>query len=91
MLLFLAYCIARPIVEVYHLTCRIEHQGPLLEYLKNRKPFLMAWWHQDMLFNYSFLTRVARKRKIATMASQSKDGELAYYLLNNTLISVYPE
>ena len=35
-----------------------------------------------MLFNYSFLTRVARKRKIATMASQSQDGELAFYLLN---------
>lgn len=82
MLLFLAYCIARPIVELYHLTCRIEHRGPLLEFLNSGKPFLMAWWHQDMLFNYSFLTRVARKRKIATMASRSQDGELAAYLLN---------
>jgi lysophospholipid acyltransferase (LPLAT)-like uncharacterized protein len=82
MLLFLAYCIARPIVELYHLTCRIEHQGPLMDYLNSGKPFLMAWWHQDMLFNYSFLTRFTSKRKIATMASRSQDGELAAYLLN---------
>jgi lysophospholipid acyltransferase (LPLAT)-like uncharacterized protein len=81
-LLYLAYCIARPIVQLYHLTCRIEHQGPLLEYLKNGKPFLMAWWHQDMLFNYSFLTRFTREQKMATMASRSQDGDLAAYLLN---------
>ncbi len=81
LILFLAYCIARPIVELYHLTCRIEHQGPLLDYLKGEKPFLMAWWHQDMLFNYSFLTQVVCRRKIATMASRSEDGELASYLL----------
>jgi lysophospholipid acyltransferase (LPLAT)-like uncharacterized protein len=79
--LLLSYFVARPIVALYHLTCRIEHRGPFLDYLESGRPVLLAWWHQDMLFNFSFLTRYARKRKIIAIVSQSRDGELASYLL----------
>ena len=34
-----------------------------------------------MLFNYSSLTKLTKRRKIITMTSQSEDGELASYLL----------
>lgn len=79
--LFLAFCVAWPIVKLYRLTCRIEHQGPLLDYLENDKPVLLTWWHQDMLFNFAYLTRFARKRTIATIISQSRDGEVAAYMV----------
>lgn len=79
--LFLAFCVAWPIVKLYRLTCRIEHQGPLLSYLENDKPVLLTWWHQDMLFNFAYLTRFARKRKIATIISHSRDGEIAAYMV----------
>jgi lysophospholipid acyltransferase (LPLAT)-like uncharacterized protein len=81
LLLFMAFCFAWPMVKLYHLTCRVEHQGPLLDYLENNKPVLFAWWHQDMLFNFAYLTRFASKRKIATIISHSKDGEIAAYMV----------
>ena len=77
------------VVKLYHLTCRIEHRGPLLKYLQSGKPFLMAWWHQDMLFNYSYLTSIVRKRRIGTLASRSQDGELAEYLLKKHYFYVF--
>ncbi|MGH7272901.1 MAG: lysophospholipid acyltransferase family protein [Nitrospiria bacterium] len=79
--LFLAFCVAWPIVKLYHMTCRIEDLGPLLDYLQKDKPVLLTWWHQDMLFNFSFLVRFARKRKIATIISHSQEGEIAAYLV----------
>ena len=81
-LFFLTFCAVWPVVQLYHLTCRIEHQGPLLDYLRSGKPFLLTWWHQDMLFNYAFLTKLARGRTIATMVSQSGDGDLASYVVS---------
>ncbi len=75
------YALAWVIVKLYHLTCRIEVKGPLPDYLKDGRPFLLAWWHQDMLFNFVYLTRFAGERKIATIVSQSKDGDLAAYLV----------
>ena len=79
--LFLAYCLSWPIVKLYLLTCRIEHHGPLYDYLKEGKPVLLTWWHQDMLFNFSFLTQLSSKRIIATLVSQSHDGEVASYMV----------
>lgn len=69
------------VVRFYHLTCRVAVHGPLPEYLNNGHPLLLAWWHQDMLFNFVYLTRFARRKKIATMVSHSKDGDLAAYLV----------
>jgi lysophospholipid acyltransferase (LPLAT)-like uncharacterized protein len=79
--LYLAFCVAWPIVKLYRVTCRIENLGPLLDYLQKDKPVLLTWWHQDMLFNFSFLVRFARKRKIATIVSHSQEGEIAAYLV----------
>jgi lysophospholipid acyltransferase (LPLAT)-like uncharacterized protein len=75
------YAVAWVIVKLYLLTCRVEVKGPLPDYLKSGRPFLLAWWHQDMLFNFVYLTQFAGQRKIATLVSQSKDGDLAAYLV----------
>ncbi len=79
--LFLAFCVAWPIVKLYSVTCHIEDLGPLLDYLQKGKPVLLTCWHQDMLFNFSFLVRFARKRKIATIVSHSQEGGIAAYLV----------
>jgi lysophospholipid acyltransferase (LPLAT)-like uncharacterized protein len=78
---FLAFCVAWPIVKLYSMTCRIENLGPILDYLQKDKPVLLACWHQDMLFNFSFLVRFAQKRKIATIVSHSQEGDIAAYLI----------
>lgn len=77
----LAYYFARFFVQLYGWTCRVEVKGPLVDCLNADRPVLLTWWHQDMLFNFYFLIRYARRRKIATIVSQSKDGALATYLI----------
>ena len=78
---FPVYVLAWLIVQLYHRTCRVAVNGPLSDHLKGDRPVLLAWWHQDMLFNFVYLTRFAKQRKIATIVSQSKDGDLAAYLV----------
>ncbi len=80
---FPVFVLAWVIVQIYHRTCRVTVNGPLSDYLKSDRPFLLAWWHQDMLFNFVYLTRFAKQRKIATIVSQSKDGDLAAYLVES--------
>lgn len=77
----LAYCFAWLFVQLYRWTCRVEVKGPLQEYLTEDRPVLLTWWHQDMLFNFYYLIAFAKRRKIATIVSQSKDGALATYLI----------
>lgn len=79
--LFLVYLVSVPFVALYRKTCRIHCEGPLLDFLNGGKPFLMTWWHQDMLFNYSFITRWIPARRFISMTSRSEDGEIAGYLL----------
>lgn len=79
-LFFSAYLFARFFVKLYDLTCRIEVKGPLTRCLEEGEPVLLTWWHQDMLFNFYYLLRFAKQRKVVTIISQSKDGELAAYL-----------
>jgi len=69
------------LVKLYQMTCRVELQGPFLEYLNRPEPVLLTWWHQDMLFNFVFLTRFVKEKKIATIVSHSADGDLAAYLV----------
>ena len=69
------------LVQLYRRTCRVAVNGPLSDYLESDRPLLLAWWHQDMLFNFIYLTQFAKERKIATIISQSKDGDLAAYLV----------
>jgi lysophospholipid acyltransferase (LPLAT)-like uncharacterized protein len=78
---FPVFVIAWVVVQIYLRTCRVVVNGPLPDYLKGDQPMLLAWWHQDMLFNFVYLTRFAKQRKIATIVSQSKDGDLAAYLV----------
>lgn len=77
----LAYCFVWLFVQLYRWTCRVEVKGPLLEYLNDDRPVLLTWWHQDMLFNFYYLIAFAKRRKIATIVSRSKDGALATYLI----------
>jgi len=77
----LAYYFARLFVRLYRWSCRVEVKGPLLDYLNGDRPVLLTWWHQDMLFNFYYLIPFAKRRKIATIVSQSKDGALATYLI----------
>jgi len=78
---FPVFVLAWVVVQLYHRTCRVTVNGPLSDYLTGERPCLLAWWHQDMLFNFVYLTRFAKQRKIATIVSQSKDGDLAAYLV----------
>lgn len=77
----LAYAVAWLFVKLYTLTCRVKVNGPLETYLHQDEPVLLTWWHQDMLFNFFYLIRFAKRRKIATIISQSEDGALAAYLI----------
>lgn len=77
----LAYGFAWLFVKLYDWSCRVEVKGPLLDCLNADQPVLLTWWHQDMLFNFYYLIAFAKKRKIATIVSQSKDGALATYLI----------
>lgn len=79
--LFLAFCVAWLFVKLYRVSCRVEDEGPLLDYLRDGKPVLLTWWHQDMLFNFYLLIRFAKKRKVATIISHSKEGRIAAYLV----------
>ncbi|MBI3804517.1 MAG: DUF374 domain-containing protein [Nitrospirae bacterium] len=78
---FLVYFIARTFIQLYRWTCRVKVNGPLLDCLKEEQPVLLTWWHQDMLFNFYFLLSFAKRRKVVTIVSQSKDGALATYLI----------
>ncbi|HUJ80115.1 MAG TPA: DUF374 domain-containing protein [Nitrospiria bacterium] len=78
---FPVFVIVWVLVQLYHRTCRVAVNGPLSDHLESDRPLLLAWWHQDMLFNFVYLTRFAKSRKIATIVSQSKDGDLAAYLV----------
>ncbi len=77
----LAYLFAWCFVQLYRWSCRVEVKGPLLDCLNDDRPVLLTWWHQDMLFNFYYLIAFAKRRKIATIVSQSKDGALATYLI----------
>lgn len=68
-------------MKLYTLTCRVKVNGPLENYLNEDQPVLLTWWHQDMLFNFFYLIRFAKRRKIATVISRSEDGALAAYLI----------
>lgn len=77
----LAYAFAWVFVKLYRWTCRVNVQGPLAQLPYDDRPVLITWWHQDMLFNFFYLIQIARSRKIATIISRSRDGELAAYLV----------
>ena len=78
---FLLFCLAWLMIRLYRLTCRIERVGDLDGIIKQPDPVLLTCWHQDLLFTFANLTRYAGQRPIAVLVSQSKDGEIAAWLL----------
>ncbi len=78
---WLAYLLVRVLVWLYHRTCRTEIIGPIGDYLKEGRPFLVACWHQDMFFNFAYLVKAISGRPLATIISQSKDGALAAFVM----------
>ncbi len=78
---FLLFCLAWLMIWLYRLTCRIEVVGDLDAILNQPDPILLTCWHQDLLFTFAYLTKYARRRPIAVLVSQSKDGETAAELL----------
>lgn len=79
---FLLFCLAWLMIGLYRLTCRLERVGDLDGIVKQPDPVLLTCWHQDLLFTFAYLTRYARRRPIAVLVSQSKDGEIAAGLLS---------
>jgi len=79
---FLLFCLAWLVIWLYRLTCRIEVVGDLDAILNRPDPVLLTGWHQDLLFTFAYLARYARRRSIAVLVSQSKDGEIAAGLLS---------
>ncbi len=77
LLSFSAVIFIRALIKIWQWTCRIEVRGPLLDTLKGEKPVILTCWHQDMIFNYAYLLKINPRRKIATIVSHSKDGDLA--------------
>ncbi len=62
------------------MTWKIElvESPEMIDFLKNKKPFIMAHWHGDELA----LVHLSTRYKMATLASKSKDGELMSFVLN---------
>jgi lysophospholipid acyltransferase (LPLAT)-like uncharacterized protein len=62
------------IYTVLSWTWRVQLHEPesMQQALKNRKPFLLAHWHGDEIA----LIQLSRRYRIATMTSQSKDGQM---------------
>jgi lysophospholipid acyltransferase (LPLAT)-like uncharacterized protein len=81
LLLFLAFLFAWIFLRYTRYTCRVEYHGPLLSYLNGDKPFLIAWWHQDMVTNFALLVKYLQKRPMAAIVSRSQDGEIASYVI----------
>ncbi len=56
---------------------RLIEPEPLKQAIRDRKPFLMAHWHGDEIA----LIQLCRRYHIATMSSQSKDGQMMSVIL----------
>lgn len=61
------------------MTWKIElNESPeMQDFVKNKKPFILAHWHGDELA----LVHLAARYKLATLASKSKDGGLMSFVL----------
>jgi lysophospholipid acyltransferase (LPLAT)-like uncharacterized protein len=56
----------------------LEESPEMLELLKNHKPFVLAHFHGDELV----LIHLAKRYRIATLSSKSKDGAIMTFVLN---------
>lgn len=72
---FLAWILYKSLL----LTWRIEivESPEMLDLLNNRKPFILAHWHGDELT----LIHLAKRYRIATLSSKSKDGSIMSFVL----------
>jgi lysophospholipid acyltransferase (LPLAT)-like uncharacterized protein len=75
-----SYSLLRMLAGLHSAGTRIEHRGPLMEYLEGDKRVLLTWWHQDMVFNFMALRRYFLRQGFVTMTSRSRDGSFAAYL-----------
>jgi hypothetical protein len=67
------------IYSLLSMTWRMRFHEPesMQQALRNRKPFLLAHWHGDEIA----LIRLCRRYRIATMTSQSDDGQMMDVIL----------
>jgi hypothetical protein len=60
-------------------------RGPLDGVLRSRSPFVVAYWHQDVLHLQHYIclrAGVEGRRRLVTLSSQSVDGEVGFRLLH---------
>ena len=72
---FLAWIFFSTLVRTWRI--QLIESEEMQDFLKNKKPFVMAHWHGDELM----LVHLARRYRMATLASKSKDGEIMAYVL----------
>lgn len=64
-------------------TCTYLPSQALVAVLKSKEPIIFAILHQDAMTTYSYLLKYASGKRFCSMASLSKDGELAAYLMEH--------
>jgi lysophospholipid acyltransferase (LPLAT)-like uncharacterized protein len=72
---FLAWIFFSILVKTWKI--QLIESEEMQRFLKNKTPFIMAHWHGDELM----LVHLARRYRMATLSSKSKDGEIMAYVL----------
>jgi lysophospholipid acyltransferase (LPLAT)-like uncharacterized protein len=63
-------------------TVRVDRRGPAFEYIRDGKPFILTFWHEDVLIFMFEMVRSFRTSPVVFMASPGRTGDLGTYLLN---------
>ncbi len=64
-------------------TCIYQPSETLIAVLKSKEPVIIAILHQDAITTYSYLLKYASGKRFCSLASLSKDGEIAAYLMEH--------
>jgi lysophospholipid acyltransferase (LPLAT)-like uncharacterized protein len=60
----------------------IDRRGPAFDYIRDGKPFIMTFWHEDVLVFMFEMVRSFRTSPVVFMASPGRTGDLGTYLIH---------
>ena len=73
---FLAWVLYSCLIKTWKI--QLIEPPEMLDFMKNKKPYILAHWHGDELV----LVHLAKRYRIATLSSKSKDGAIMTFVLN---------
>jgi lysophospholipid acyltransferase (LPLAT)-like uncharacterized protein len=65
-----------------HRMVRVDRRGPAFEYIRSGKPFILTFWHEDVLVFMFEMVRSFRSSPVLFMVSPGRTGDLGTYLLH---------